>query len=106
MRRYIIIAIAILAAILVMSLVKLWQDRRARARGEEINTQLIGLPAVVGGAAGLAVFFLGVMMLEHGSAAPAGEYQPAQIKDGKVLPGAFSDDIEAKPIQKNDSGGD
>ena len=33
MRRYIIIAIAILAAILVMSLVKLWQDRRARARG-------------------------------------------------------------------------
>ena len=47
MRRYIIIAIAILAAILVMSLVKLWQDRRARARGEEADTQLIGLPAVV-----------------------------------------------------------
>ena len=44
MRRYIIIAIAILAAILVMSLVKLWQDRRARARGEEADTQLIGLP--------------------------------------------------------------
>ena len=36
MRRYVIIAIAILAAILVMSLVKLWQDHRARAHGEEI----------------------------------------------------------------------
>ena len=52
----IIIAIAILAAILVMSLVKLWQDRRARARGEEADTQLIGLPAVVGAWRGLLSF--------------------------------------------------
>ena len=34
MRRYIIIAIAIMAAILVMSLVKMIQARRAKARGE------------------------------------------------------------------------
>ena len=34
MRRYLIIAIAIMAAILVMSLVKVIQARRARARGE------------------------------------------------------------------------
>ena len=95
MRRYIIIAIAIL----VMSLVKLWQDRRAR--GEEADTQLIGLPAVVGGLAGLAVFFIGVVTLEHGSAAPAGQYQPAQIKDGKVVPGGFSDDIKVAPQQKS-----
>ena len=39
-------------------------------------------------------------MLEHGSAAPAGQYQPAQIKDGKVVPGGFSDDTEAVPQQK------
>ena len=56
MRRYIIIAIAILAAILVMSLVKLWQDRRARARGEEADTQLIGLPAVVGAGGACCLF--------------------------------------------------
>ena len=101
MRRYIIIAIAILAAILVMSLVKLWQDRRARARGEEIDTQLIGLPAVVGALAGLAVFFIGVVMLEHGSAAPSGQYQPAHINDGKVVPGGFSDDTKAASQQKS-----
>jgi hypothetical protein len=34
MRRYIIIATAIMAAILVMSLIKWWQARRAAARGE------------------------------------------------------------------------
>lgn len=106
MRRYMIIAIAILAAILVMSLVKLLQDRRARAHGEEIDTHLIGLPAVVGALAGLAVFFLGVVMLEHGSAAPAGHYQPAQIKEGKVLPGGFSDDNKATPQQESASDGD
>ena len=106
MRRYIIIAIAILAAILVMSLVKLWQDRRARARGEKIDTQLIGLPAVVGALAGIAVFFIGVVMLEHGSAEPAGQYQPAQIKDGKVVPGGFFDDTKVVPPQKSAADGD
>ena len=106
MRRYIIIAIAVLAAILVMSLVKLWQDRRARARGEEVDTQLIGLPAVVGALAGLAVFFIGVVMLERGSAAPAGQYQPAQIKDGRVVPGEFSDNTKAMRRQKSAANGD
>ena len=106
MRRYLIIAIAILAAILVMSLVKLWQDRRARARGEKIDTQLIGLPAVVGALAGIAVFFIGVAMLELGSAAPAGQYQPAQIKDGKVVPGGFSEDTKGLPPQKSAADGD
>ena len=37
MRRYIILATAILAAILVMSLIKAWQARRAKARGEEFS---------------------------------------------------------------------
>ena len=91
MRRYLIIATAILAAILVMSLVKAWQNRRARLRGEEPDIQLIGLPAVVGALAGLAVFFVGAVLLERGAAGPPEKYQPVQIKDGKIVPGGFDD---------------
>ena len=92
MRRYIIIATAILAAILVMSLVKGWQKRHALARGEDVDTQLIGLPALVGALAGLLVFFTGAVLLELGAGDPAGRYQPAQMKDGKVVPGGFNGD--------------
>ena len=91
MRRYLIIATAILAAILVMSLVKAWQNRRARLRGEEPDTQLIGMPAVVGALAGLVVFFVGAVLLERGAAGPPENYQPAQIKNGKIVPGGFDD---------------
>ena len=91
MRRYLIIATAILAAILVMSLVKAWQNRRARLRGEEPDTQLIGMPAVVGTLAGLVVFFVGAVLLERGAAGPPEKYQPAQIKNGKIVPGGFDD---------------
>ena len=91
MRRYLIIATAILAAILVMSLVKAWQNRRTRLRGEEPDTQLIGMPAVVGALAGLVVFFVGAVLLERGAAGPPEKYQPAQIKDGKIVSGGFDD---------------
>tara|TARA_B100001057_G_scaffold240915_1_gene241263 strand:+ start:505 stop:795 length:291 start_codon:yes stop_codon:yes gene_type:complete len=94
MRKYIIIATAILAAILVMSLVKAWQNRRARLRGEEPDTQLIGMPAVVGAFAGLAVFFFGAVLLEHGASGPPGKYQPAQIKDSKIVPGGFDESAD------------
>ena len=94
MRRYLIIATAILAAILVMSLVKAWQNRRAHLRGEEPDIQLIGLPAVVGALAGLAVFFVGAVLLERGAAGPPEKYQPAQIKDGKIVPGGFDDSAD------------
>ena len=87
-------------------MIRLVSDDSARARGEEIDTQLIGLPAVLGALAGIAVFFIGVVMLEHGSAEPAGQYQPAQIKDGKVVPGGFSDDTKAVPPQKSAADGD
>jgi len=94
MRRYLIIATAILAAILVMSLVKAWQNRRAHLRGEEPDIQLIGLPAVVGALAGLAGFFVGAVLLERGAAGPPEKYQPAQIKDGKIVPGGFDDSAD------------
>ena len=65
MRRYIILATAILAAILVMSLIKAWQARRAKARGEEVQSGAgIGFEHIAGALVGLAVFFAGVMFLE------------------------------------------
>ena len=57
MRRYIIIAIAIMAAILVMSLVKMIQARRAKARGEiPHKTAGIDISHIIGALVGLAVF--------------------------------------------------
>ena len=54
MRRYIILATAVLAAILVMSLIKAWQARRAKARGEELKSGAgIGFEHVIGALVGL-----------------------------------------------------
>ena len=91
MRRYLIIAIAILAAILVMSLVKWWQARRARARGETVTPGAgIEISHVIGALVGLAVFFVGAVLLENGASKPGTTYQPAQIKDGKIFAGGFN----------------
>ena len=91
MRRYLIIAIAILAAILVMSLVKWWQARRARARGETVMPSAgIEISHVIGALVGLAVFFAGAVLLETGASKPGTTYQPAQIKDGKISGGGFN----------------
>jgi hypothetical protein len=91
MRRYLIIAIAILAAILVMSLVKWWQARRARARGETVTPSAgIEISHVIGALVGLAVFFAGAVLLETGASKPGTTYQPAQIKDGKISAGGFN----------------
>ena len=71
MRRYIIIAIAIMAAILVMSLVKMIQARRAKARGEiPHKTAGIDISHIIGALVGLAVFFVGAVLLESGASAP------------------------------------
>ncbi|MEC7238357.1 MAG: hypothetical protein VXW17_10040 [Pseudomonadota bacterium] len=92
MRRYLIIAIAIMAAILVMSLVKVIQARRARARGEiPHKTAGIDMAHVIGGLVGLAVFFLGAVMLETGASSPGSAYEPAQLKDGKISSGRFTE---------------
>ena len=91
MRRYIIIAIAIMAAILVMSLVKWWQARRAKARGETVTPGAgIEISHVIGALVGLAVFFVGAGLLETGASKPGTTYQPAQIKDGKISAGGFN----------------
>ena len=91
MRRYIIIAIAILAAILVMSLIKAWQARRAGARGEEVKSGAdIGFEHIIGALVGLAVFFAGVVFLESGASKPGAKYQPAQLRDGRISPGNFT----------------
>jgi len=97
MRRYLIIAIALMAAILVMSLVKLIQARRARARGEiPHRTSGIDLSHVIGALVGLAVFFMGAVLLERGAAGPGADYRPATLKDGKITSGDFSDDGDAE----------
>ena len=90
MRRYIILATAILAAILVMSLIKAWQARRAKARGEELEAGGIGMEHIVGALVGLAVFFTGVVFLESSASKPGTKYQPAQIKDGQISSGDFT----------------
>ena len=91
MRRYLIIAIAIMAAILVMSLVKMIQARRAKARGEiPHKTSGIDMSHVIGALVGLAVFFIGAVLLESGAAGPGSDYQPASLKDGKITSGDFS----------------
>ena len=91
MRRYIILATAILAAILVMSLIKAWQARRAKARGEEVKSGAgIGLEHIIGALVGLAVLFAGILFLESDASKPGMTYQPAQIKDGKISSGDFT----------------
>ena len=92
MRRYLIIAIAIMAAILVMSLVKVIQARRSRARGEiPHKTAGIDMSHVIGGLVGLAVFFLGAVMLETGASGPGSTYKPAELKDGRISSGRFTE---------------
>ena len=92
MRRYLIIAIAIMAAILVMSLVKAIQARRAKARGEiPHKTAGIDMSHVIGALVGLAVFFLGAVMLETGASNPGATYEPAELKDGKISSGRFTE---------------
>ena len=96
MRRYLIIAIAIMAAIWVMSLVKMIQARRARARGEiPHKTSGIDMSHVIGALVGLAVFFAGAVLLEGGAAGPGSDYKPATLKDGKITSGDFSSDGDA-----------
>ena len=71
MRRYLIIAIAIMAAILVMSLIKMIQARRARARGEiPHKTSGIDISHVIGALVGLAVFSLAPCFWKAGRLVP------------------------------------
>ena len=93
MRRYVIVLIALMVAILVMSLIKSWQKQQAIKRGEDPEaTNGISVAHLWGAITGLAVFFLGVVLLETTASRPEGAYQPAQIQDGKITSGTFTTD--------------
>ena len=64
MRTILIILSALGAAILVLNLLKNWQQRRAEELGENVSDRvsLINLISVV---VGLAVFFVGAMWLQR-----------------------------------------
>ena len=88
MRTILIILSALGAAILVLNLLKSWQQRRAEEHGETVSDQIsiIHLISVV---AGLAVFFIGAFWLESNSAPPGSLYAPAAIENGTVKSGRF-----------------
>ena len=89
MRRYLIILSALGAAIIVMSLVKAWQRRRAIKAGLDANDIKISTSYIVGGLAGLLVFFVAVITLEGGAGSPGTSYKPATMKDGVISSGGF-----------------
>ena len=88
MRTILIILSALGAAILVLTLLQNWQQRRAEELGENVSDRvsLINLISVV---VGLAVFFVGAMWLESSSAPPGSLYAPAAIENGTVKSGGF-----------------
>jgi len=108
MRRYLIMLSALFVAIIVMTLIKSWQRRRAIARGEDPEAIIgISIAHLIGAVAGLVVFFLSVLLLEQSASGPDVSYQPATIKDGVISSGDFTpkgeEEMTAKP---NGQGGD
>ncbi len=88
MRTILIILSALGAAILALSLLKNWQQRRATQRGETVPD---GISAIhlISVFVGLAVFFIGALWLESNSAPPGSIYAPATIEGGTVKSGGF-----------------
>ena len=88
MRTILIILSALGAAILVLNLLKSWQQRRAEQLGETVSDRVsvIHLISVV---VGLTVFFIGALWLESNSAPPGSLYAPAAIINGTVKSGGF-----------------
>ena len=85
MQRYLIIAIAILAGLVVFVLLSKMASRHMR--GEAI----MPFRYLVAGAVMIAVMVAGGVWLETGSGSPEMAYQPAQIIDGEIRPGKFND---------------
>ena len=107
MRRYLIMLSALFVAIIVMTLIKSLQRRRALARGEDpeaING--ITIAHLIGALAGLAVFFLGVFLLEGTSSAPDATYRPAVVTDGQISSGGFEDGNPEKGDPEEGNRGD
>ena len=88
MRTVLIILSALGAAILVLNILKIWQRRLAERRGEVVSDRM-SVIHLISAAVGLAVFFLGALLLESNSAPPGSVYAPATIEGGAVKSGGF-----------------
>ena len=94
MRQYLILLSAFFVAIIVMTLIKSWQRRRALARSDNQEvSEGITSAHLIGALAGLVVFFLSVFLLEGTSSSPIMTYRPAVIIDGQISPGDFEGGI-------------
>jgi len=104
MQRYLIMLGALFVAIIVMSLIKSWQQRCAIARGEDPHSvRGITWAHLVGAVAGLAVFFLGVILLERTASGPDTAYRPATLEDGVISSGGFVEEGDTKDHQAGDA---
>jgi hypothetical protein len=102
MRRYLIMLSALFVAIIVMTLIKSWQRRRAIARGEDPEAiKGITIAHLIGAFAGLVVFFLSVCLLEGTSSAPGTAYRPAVITDGQISSGGFEEGGQSDGVQSD-----
>jgi hypothetical protein len=102
MRRYLIMLSALFVAIIVMTLIKSWQRRRAIARGEDPEAiKGITIAHLIGAFAGLVVFFLSVYLLEGTSSAPGTAYRPAVITDGQISSGGFEEGGQSDGVQSD-----
>ncbi|MGB2462683.1 MAG: hypothetical protein ACPIEU_08025, partial [Candidatus Puniceispirillaceae bacterium] len=66
----------------------------------------ITIAHLIGAFAGLAVFFLGVFLLEGTSSAPDATYRPAVITDGQISSGGFEDGNPEKDNPEEGNRGD
>ena len=96
MRQYLILLSAFFVAIIVMTLIKSWQRRRALARShnQEVSEGITSAH-LIGALAGLVVFFLSVFLLEGTSSSPTMTYRPATITDGQISSGGFEEGINS-----------
>ena len=85
MQRYLIIAIAILAGLLVLVLLSKMAGRNMR--GEAV----MPFRHLIAGAVTIAVMVAGGIWMETGSGRPHMAYQPAQIIDVEIRPGQFNE---------------
>lgn len=87
MKRYLIIAIAILAGLLTMAIIN-------RLAGDTSEKGGIQKGHIIGGIVSFVALMLGLFMVEMGAAAPSSDYVPAKLIDGKIVAPEFVDKNE------------
>lgn len=91
MRRYLLIAAAIVIAYLVYQAIIWYARRRATEAGETPVSSWAPLASV---GVGVLVLIAGLFFLESGAGSPADSYRPAQLIDGQIQPGNFSEQAD------------